>query len=46
MYTAEFENKYFTAYTALLRILALEMDSRSSPFSMRPVSVRAQNINA
>ena len=32
MYTNEFENKYFTAYTALFRILALECIPGALPF--------------
>lgn len=46
MYTDEFENKYFTAYTALFRILALEMYSRSLTILHDTVSVPAQYINA
>lgn len=34
MYTDEFENKYFTVYTALFRILALECILGALPFCM------------
>lgn len=34
MYTDEFEDKYFTAYTALFRRLALECIPGALPFCM------------
>lgn len=46
MYTDEFENEYFTAYTALFRIPAQEMYSRSLTVLHDTMSVYAQYINA
>lgn len=46
IYTDEFENKYFTAYTDLFRVVALEKYCRSLTILYDMVSVHTQYINA